>query len=77
MSEKRNITITVEVETAEWVRVEAARRGTSMSKFVGELLSEKRQAREGYEAAAQRFLSREARPLGGGDYPDREEIHER
>jgi len=78
MGEKRNITITVDDETAQWVRVEAARRGTSMSQFVGELLAEERSERTGYDAAAQRFLSREPRILSeeGGSYPTREELHD-
>lgn len=79
MGDKRNITITVDDETAEWVRVEAARRGTSMSQFVGELLAEERSTREGYDAAGQRFLSREPQPLSeeGETYPSRQKIHER
>ncbi len=39
-----NVTITMDGETARWVRVEAAKAGKSVSRWVGELLAERRRA---------------------------------
>lgn len=76
---KRNVTVTLDEETARWVRVEAARRDTSVSQFLGEILSERRRRAEGYEAARAIFMSREPRPLRsrGERLPSRDEIHAR
>lgn len=74
---KRNVTVTLDEETARWVRVEAARRDTSVSQYLGEILSERKRRSEGYEAARAIFMGREARPLRGpGDcLPSRDEVH--
>lgn len=76
---KRNVTVTLDEETARWVRVEAARRDTSVSRFLGEILSERRSRAEGYESARAAFMSREARPLRrpGDPLPSRDELHSR
>ncbi len=62
-----------------WARVEAARRDTSLSGFVGEILRERMRREERYEAAMRHFLSRPRRPLTrpGDTYPSREELHDR
>jgi hypothetical protein len=76
----KNVTITLDEETAAWARVHAAQRNQSLSRFVGELLqSHMREARE-YDDAMRRFLSR--RPftsLKGPPerYPSRDELHDR
>jgi hypothetical protein len=49
----KNVTITVEDATLEWVRIEAARRNTSVSRLVGEMLTDKMQHDDAY-ARAQR-----------------------
>lgn len=36
----RNVTITLDEEVARWVRIEAAKRETSVSRLVGEMLRE-------------------------------------
>lgn len=76
---RRNVTVTLDEETARWVRVEAARADMSVSQFLGEVLAERRRRAEGYEAARDLFLSREPRPLRapGDRLPTRDEIHER
>ena len=76
---KRNVTITLDEETARWVRVEAAKRDESVSAYVGHLLRRERERDEGYVVARDLFLSREARPLGkaGVPYPTREALHTR
>jgi hypothetical protein len=75
----RNITIRLDEETARWVRVEAARRDMSVSRFLGELLQERRDRIEGYEEARQRYLARAPCPLRAprDPLPSRDERHTR
>ncbi len=74
----RNMTITVDEKVAEWARVLAARRNTSVSKLVGEMLAEKMRAEDEYEAAMRSYLARKPLPLGDGrPYPKREELYDR
>ena len=49
----KNVTITMEDHVAEWARVEAARRNTSVSRLVGELVAEKMRHDDAYERAMQ------------------------
>ena len=37
----RNVTVTLEEDVAQWARIEAARRDTSVSRLLGEFLKEK------------------------------------
>ena len=37
----RNVTVTLEEEVAQWARIEAARRNTSVSRLLGALLKER------------------------------------
>ena len=37
----RNVTVTLEEEVAQWARIEAARRDTSVSRLLGALLKER------------------------------------
>lgn len=80
-----NVTISMDEETARWLRVEAAKAGKSVSRFVGELLAERRDAGAGDAAAAiQRqkeamaaYLAIPARDLGlYGRAPSRDEIYD-
>ena len=75
---KRNVTITVDDETARWARVEAARRDTSVSQLVGDLLHEHMERELAYEAALQAYAGASPRPLKKtGGYPSRDELHDR
>jgi len=47
----KNLTITVEDGVLEWARIEAARRGTSVSRMVGDFMAEMRQREDAYERA--------------------------
>lgn len=47
----KNLTITVEDGVLEWARVEAARRGTSVSRMVGDFMAEMQQREDAYERA--------------------------
>ena len=40
-SRLRNVTVTLEEDVAQWARIEAARRDTSVSRLLGEILKER------------------------------------
>ncbi|SEK61161.1 hypothetical protein SAMN05216359_102390 [Roseateles sp. YR242] len=70
----KNVTVTMEDSVAEWARLEAARRNTSVSRLVGELLAEKMRSDDAYERALQDWLHRERTwASDGGRYPGREQ----
>ena len=46
----RNVTVTLEEDVAQWARIEAARRDTSVSRLLGELLKERMGKLEGNSA---------------------------
>ena len=75
----RNVTITLDEETARWARVEAAMRGTSVSRLVGEMLREHMESVATYERARRSYVRREATVLktAGGKYSTRDEIYSR
>jgi CelD/BcsL family acetyltransferase involved in cellulose biosynthesis len=75
----KNITITLDSDTASRARTKAAERNMSLSRFIGEVLrKELRYSRE-YEQALQRFLTQKPVRLKrpGGRYLTREEAHDR
>lgn len=47
----KNLTITVQDSVLEWARIEAARRGTSVSRMVGDFMAEMQQREDAYERA--------------------------
>lgn len=74
----KNVTITLDEETARWARIEAAHRDMSVSRLIGELLHEHMRAQTTYEEAMQRYLARAPTVLKAtGRYPTREELHNR
>jgi hypothetical protein len=75
----KNVTITLDEDVAHWARVEAAKRDTSMSRLVGEMLRERMRSVDAYEEARRQFFAIKPRPLQSGDasLPSREEIHDR
>ena len=73
----RNVTVTLEEEVAQWARIEAARRDTSVSRLLGELLKERMSAQDGYERAMKRALGRQPFLHSQGRYLTREEAHDR
>lgn len=74
----KNVTITLDEKTAAWARVQAARRGMSLSRFLGELLQEKMQDSREYEAAMRRFFAVKPRNLSDGKpLPKRDELYDR
>jgi len=75
---KRNVTVSLDEETARWARVEAARRDTSVSRLLGDLLREHMERERSYEASMQRWRAGPVRRLErGARYPSREEVHRR
>ena len=73
----KNVTISVDEAVADWARMEAARRNTSVSKLVGELVADKMRHDDAYERAMGEWLVR--RPFGKSDgkYPSREDTYRR
>lgn len=68
----KNVTISMEDSVAEWARLEAARRNTSVSRLVGEMLAEKMRHDDAYERAMQDWLHRERSWVSNGQtYPQR------
>ena len=47
----KNLTITVDDQVLEWARIEAARRGSSVSRMVGDFMAEMMQREDAYERA--------------------------
>lgn len=47
----KNVTITMDDAVADWARVEAAKRNTSVSRLVGEMLAEKMRHDDAYDVA--------------------------
>ena len=75
----RNITITIDEETAAWARVKAAEQDISLSRFVGDLLRRNMRDSHDYQDAMQRYFSSKlvVRLQPGERLPKREEIHDR
>lgn len=73
----KNVTVTMEDHVADWARMEAARRNTSVSRLIGELLAEKMRNDDAYERAMNEWLQRRDLPFksDGSAYPKREEIY--
>ena len=47
----KNVTITVEDSVLDWARIEAARRGSSVSRMLGDFMAELMQREDAYERA--------------------------
>ncbi len=75
----KNITITLDPETAAWVRVHAAGQNKSVSRLVGEILQTHMKDRREYQRAMRRYLSKPPFDLTGEPekYPSREVTHDR
>jgi hypothetical protein len=75
----RNVTVTLDEETARWARVEAARRDTSVSKLLGGLLHSEMLHEARYEAAKLAYMAQEPaiHRCEGQSLPSREELHDR
>ena len=70
----KNVTVTMEEPVAEWARLEAARRNTSVSRLIGEMLAEKMRHDGVYQKAMREALKFEPLNLTG-PYLTREELY--
>ena len=75
----KNVTITLDEETAAWARVHAAERNMSLSRYVGDLLRERMRHSREYEQAMKGWLAEKPLKLTGPwkPYPKREELYDR
>jgi len=75
----KNVTITLDEQTAAWARVHAAKQNTSVSRLVGEMLQGRMRESQEYDHAMRRFLAKTPVTLKptGARYADRDELHER
>jgi hypothetical protein len=75
----KNITITLDPDTAKWVRIKAAEENKSVSRFVGDLLQQQMKDRLAYARAMRSFLSKPPLKLRepGDALPKREDIYDR
>jgi hypothetical protein len=72
----KNVTVTMEDSVADWARMEAARRNTSVSRLVGELLAEKMRHDDAYERAMNEWLMADLKFTSDGTpYPKRDELY--
>ena len=70
----KNVTVTMDESVADWARMEAAKRNTSVSRLVGEMLAAKMQRDRGYERSMREALKFEAVPFDSG-FLTRDQIH--
>jgi hypothetical protein len=73
----KNVTVTMEDEVADWARMEAARRNTSVSRLIGELLADKMRHDDAYERAMREELDFKSLGASDGRYLTRQEMYDR
>lgn len=72
----KNITITMEDAAADWVRIEAAKRNSSVSRMLGEMVAEKMRHDDAYERAMREWMADQTTITSNGQpYPTREETY--
>ena len=76
---KRNLTVQLDEDTVAKAKVLAARRSTSVSKLVAHEIHRLVADDDAYQRAKSTALAQLDRGfhLGGGNFPDRETLHER
>jgi hypothetical protein len=74
-----NVTMSLDEEVAQWARIEAARRNTSVSRLLGQMLREKMEQAQRYELAKQAYLeeTRDIAFKSGSRYLTREQANDR
>jgi len=73
----KNVTVSMEDSVADWARMEAARRNTSVSRLVGELLAEKMRHDDSYERAMREALEFRSFGVSSGPYLTDDEMYGR
>ena len=72
----KNVTITMDDAVADWARIEAAKRNTSVSRLVGEMLLEKMQREDAYARAEREWQADDVTFTSTAQpYPRRAEIY--
>lgn len=72
----KNVTITMDDAVADWARIEAAKRNTSVSRLVGEMLSEKMHRTDAYQRALHDWHTKDRRwSSDGSGYPSRSKLY--
>ena len=72
----KNITLSMDDDLAGWVRVEAAKAGKSVSRYLADTLAEKRGPKVTQKDSARRFLSGPGLPGVTKDLPSRAELYD-
>jgi hypothetical protein len=65
----KNVTITVEDGALEWARIEAAKRNTSVSRLVGEMLADKMRLEDAYARAMHDWISKDPSLVEASERP--------
>lgn len=75
----KNVTVTLPDHVARQARVWAAEEDTSVSQFLGRMLTERMERESGYLQATKNFLNRKPFALrdDAQPYPKREELYDR
>jgi len=75
----KNVTVTLDKDTAARARVQAAERNMSLSRYIGEVLRKELRHADEYEAAYRAWRKSKPFPLKGPPqpYPKRDEIYDR
>lgn len=72
----KNVTITMDDAVADWARIEAAKRNTSVSRLVGEMLAEKMLRTDAYQRALHDWQTKDRRwSSDGAGYPCRSKLY--
>ena len=78
MISMKNVTITMEDAVADWVRIEAAKRNSSVSRMLGEMVSDKMRHNDAYERAMHEWQADTGAGVFTSDvqaHPTREETY--
>jgi hypothetical protein len=73
----KNVTITVEDSVLEWARIEAAKKNSSVSRMVGDMLAERKRAEDRYAQAMHKALQFPSLGASTGPYLNRDEMYDR
>ena len=73
----KNVTVSMEEGVADWARIEAARRNTSVSRLIGEMLADKMRHDDAYDRAMREALEFRSFGTSAGPYLTRDEIYDR
>jgi hypothetical protein len=75
----KNVTVTLDEDTAARARVQAAERNMSLSRYIGEVLRKELRHADEYETAYRAWRAEKPFPLQGPPqpYPKREELYDR